>query len=44
MVLGSEEFRKQGEDVPLGGFVNLAHAFDESTFIYGSDLIQHNLP
>lgn len=42
-LLGSEEFRKEGENLPLGGFVDLAHALDESAFVYGSDLIQHNL-
>ncbi len=41
---GGEKFRKQGEGVRLGGFIYLAHAFNESAFVYGSDLIQHNLP
>ena len=42
-LLGSEEFRKEGENLLLGGFVDLAHALDKSAFVYGSDLIQHNL-
>jgi hypothetical protein len=42
-LLGSEEFRKEGENLLLSGFVDLAHALDKSAFVYGSDLIQHNL-
>ena len=41
---GGEKFRKQGEGVRFGGFIDLAHAFDEAALVYGSDLIQHNLP
>lgn len=42
-VSGREQFREERQHVALGGGIDFPHPLDQPLFVYGADLIQHDL-